>query len=208
MHAILKAEHRYDDSLILDELGLAQGDVRVDVAVVNGSLSGYEIKSAADTLKRLPRQQDLYSQVLDHAWLVAPTDKLEGAAALVPDWWGLVAVCGDETLRLEVRRAGTLNPCPTPVVIAALLWRDEAMAVLERYGGTTGLRTKPKRMLWAALADRLPLDTLRAEIRRALKARGSQWRRVRPPRGPSDGRCHSGARPPRCLDSRSSPRTP
>ena len=29
------------DTLLIDELGLCQGDVRVDVAAVNGELSGY-----------------------------------------------------------------------------------------------------------------------------------------------------------------------
>src|SRR4051812_2250535 len=46
---------------IIDELSLCQGDARVDLAVVNGSLSGYEIKSDRDTLVRLPNQQTKYA---------------------------------------------------------------------------------------------------------------------------------------------------
>jgi hypothetical protein len=209
LHAILEAEHAHDDSLILDELGLAQGDVRVDVAVINGSLSGYEIKSASDTLKRLPGQQSLYSQVLDHAWLVAPADKLNAAADLIPEWWGLVEISeGSEgiDLCLNVQRQASMNPQPDPTVIAALLWRDEALATLERHGGTHGFRTKPRAALWAALSERLTLDTLRAEVRTTLKTRGPQWRRARSPHGPDGARSRSGATPPRFLDSLSSPR--
>src|SRR6187402_1509374 len=46
----LEDVHKGSDTRLLEELGLCQGDVRVDVAVVNGELSGYEIKSPSDTL--------------------------------------------------------------------------------------------------------------------------------------------------------------
>jgi hypothetical protein len=49
---------------MLDEFGLEHGEVRVDVAVINGELHGYEIKSERDTLERLPRQVKAYSAVL------------------------------------------------------------------------------------------------------------------------------------------------
>lgn len=39
--------HSSTPTRILDELGLCEGDVRVDVATVNGELSGFEIKSPA-----------------------------------------------------------------------------------------------------------------------------------------------------------------
>lgn len=206
LHAVLREEHAHDDSLILDELGLAQGDVRVDVAVVNGSLSGYEIKSAADTLKRLPRQQELYSQVLDQAWLVAPTDKLQAAATLVPQWWGLVEI-DDPSLQLTVCRPASLNPQPTPVVIAGLLWHAEVLALLEQHGGVERLRSKPRRVLWAALAERLPLTDLRDAVRTALKARASRWRRVRAPRARGGERSRSVATSPRFQRSLLGPRT-
>jgi len=41
------------DTLIVEELGLCQGIARVDLAVVNGSVHRYEIKSESDTLTRL-----------------------------------------------------------------------------------------------------------------------------------------------------------
>ncbi|WP_300554835.1 sce7726 family protein, partial [Desulfovibrio sp.] len=57
--------------LILDELGVCSGASRVDVAVINGALHGYEIKSDQDTLDRLPQQILSYSRVLDRVTLVA-----------------------------------------------------------------------------------------------------------------------------------------
>src|SRR5688572_54996 len=64
-------------TVLLDELGLCQGDVRVDVAVVDGELSGFEIKSPADSLARWPKQRRVYSKVVDRAWLVASEKTLE-----------------------------------------------------------------------------------------------------------------------------------
>ena len=43
---------------IVEEFGLCQGRARIDVAVFNGFINGFEIKSARDTLKRLPGQRD------------------------------------------------------------------------------------------------------------------------------------------------------
>jgi hypothetical protein len=43
---VLKEHHGDADTLVLDELGLRHGTCRVDIAVVNGYLHGYEIKSA------------------------------------------------------------------------------------------------------------------------------------------------------------------
>ncbi|WP_197480754.1 sce7726 family protein [Rhodococcus sp. EPR-157] len=66
----------------------------MDVAVVNGALSGFELKSARDTLRRLPKQIEIYSRVLDHAVLVVADNHLDSAMSLVPDWWGVVSAQG------------------------------------------------------------------------------------------------------------------
>lgn len=52
----LRQLHERADTLVIDELGLAHAKARVDVAVINGCLHGYEIKSAQDTLDRLAGQ--------------------------------------------------------------------------------------------------------------------------------------------------------
>jgi len=59
------------NSLIINELGLFQGQHKIDVAVINGSLHGYEIKSEQDNLKRLPAQMDAYNKVFDYIHIIA-----------------------------------------------------------------------------------------------------------------------------------------
>ena len=60
----LEKKYRDADTIIINELGLLQGLCRVDVAVINGIIHGYEIKSEADTLERLPLQAKLWINLL------------------------------------------------------------------------------------------------------------------------------------------------
>jgi hypothetical protein len=179
----LETEHADEpDTLLLDELGLEHGDVRVDVAVINGELQGYELKSERDTLERLPRQVVAYSAALDRATLVVAESHLAKAAALVPTWWGLsVALPLDgSAVRIEPRRHAEHNPEQQPLSVAKLLWRDEVLAILEDVGAVRGFRSKPRDVLYQRLTQCLHPDQLRDRVRLALKTR-TGWR-VGPPR--------------------------
>jgi hypothetical protein len=56
-----------------------------------------------------------------------------------------------------------------------LLWRDEALRILEANGLAAGLRSKPRRYLWNALAENIKLSDLRELVRMHLKSR-RRWR--------------------------------
>src|SRR5687767_2443519 len=162
--------HFGEETVVLDELGLCQGDVRVDVAAVNGELSGFEIKSPADSLARWPKQRRVYSKVVDRAWLVAPERTLDAARA--PGWWGLIRIIETpHQLGLRVVRDAICNPQPDPYSIACLLWRDEAIRALEDAGVARGVRTKRREVVWERLVECLPVDHLRRVVRDALKVR-------------------------------------
>lgn len=158
------------DRLIRNELGLCLGATRVDVAVVNGDLHGYEIKSERDTLVRLRSQVALYDSVLDYCWVVSSGRHLEKVAAIVPSSWGLMraveGVCG--VLIEDVRQAGR-NPRQDPLSVAQLLWRDEAASSL-RDAGHRVRSSETRWVLWERLAG-WDLDDLKVTVRRALKAR-------------------------------------
>jgi hypothetical protein len=88
----LAQQHIGDSVLFLDEFPLYGGDVRADLVAMNGSIHGYEIKSARDTLDRLPRQVDAYGAVFDRASIVVSDRHLNPARAIVPDWWEILLV--------------------------------------------------------------------------------------------------------------------
>lgn len=180
LRATLVAEHRdaLDHTLFVDELDLC-GQVRVDVAVLNGAMAGFELKSATDSLRRLPVQVELYSQVLDFATLVVATNHERRALELLPDWWGhTTAHWADDHVELEQVREPRWNPEPHAPAIAMLLWRDEALDELTKRGIDRGLRSRPRRVLCEALADALEIDDLRDTVRERLKAREG-WRPAR-----------------------------
>jgi hypothetical protein len=165
------------DTLVLNELGLEHGIVRVDVAVINGAIHGYELKSDRDTLERLPAQVLAYSAALDMATLVAGPRHLTAARRMVPRWWGLstAVAIDDGAVRIEELRKARRNPKPQPLAIAKLLWRDEALSVLEDRGQAKGLRSKPRGILYKKLIEVLSLDELREVVRLKLKSR-TDWR--------------------------------
>lgn len=179
LRAALDEEHRdaLDDTLFVDELDLC-GYVRVDVAVLNGSLSGFELKSASDTLRRLPTQVEYYSQVLDYSTLVVAENHQDKALDLIPAWWGhTTAHWVDDEVLLEVIREPQLNPAPHPPAISLLLWRDEALEELTIRGLDKGYRSRTRVDLCNRLADELDLQELREVVRTRLKGR-KNWRRA------------------------------
>ncbi|HEX8532885.1 MAG TPA: sce7726 family protein [Allosphingosinicella sp.] len=170
----LSAEHANDpDTRIVEEMGVWAGSARIDVAVINGELAGFELKSDRDTLDRLPMQAEIYSLVFDRVCLVTTERHLRKARDLVPRWWGTYVASEDIIGRTVVRRqrASRLNPSRDPFIMAQLLWREEALALLARHGLEAGWRSKTAKALHRRLAAELPLPLLSDGIRCALKAR-------------------------------------
>lgn len=173
----LEEEHAGDnDTLMLDELSLCHGSTRIDLAVINGELQGYELKSERDTLERLRAQEAIYSATLDRVTLVTAEKHLPKTLDTVPAWWGLCVVRGKPgAVELEDNRPARINPNIDPLSLATLLWRDEALAELERLGEARGVRGKSRDVVYERLAATLTLDNLRSLVRRTLKDRSS-WR--------------------------------
>lgn len=170
------------DTLIVDELGLCQGTARVDVAVVNGSVHGYEIKSAHDTLARLPGQAEVYGRTLDYVTIIVAVNHARVIAGTVPHWWGIwSAEEGKAGVRLKQIRRARRNPSIQPLAIAQLLWRNEVLHALAQRGLAEGVRSKPRAVLWRRLADSLSLRELRCVVREHLKNRPVDWRVDAPP---------------------------
>jgi hypothetical protein len=163
------------DSRIVEEMGIWSGTVRIDLAVINGELHGFELKSERDTLVRLQAQAELYSQVFDRMTLVAADRHYDKAISKIPDWWGVTTARFEgEAVALQPIKEGWRNPNVDPMQLARLLWRQEALAVLERRGLSRGYKSRTADVIAARLADVLSIDELSAEVRAVLKSR-SDW---------------------------------
>src|SRR5687768_3916541 len=120
-----------EDTRVVEEMGIWAGTVRIDVAVINGELQGYELKSERDTLVRLPRQAEFYNAVFDRVTIVLADRHAAKALPIIPEWWGVKCATVDESAGVELRplREAVRNPAVDPLQLARLLWRDEALDV-------------------------------------------------------------------------------
>lgn len=178
LRAELQKLHAGDGKLrIVEEFGVEHGAIRIDIAVVNGLLHGYEIKSDCDTLLRLPEQMDAYNSVFDRVTLVVGKQHLYDAIKVVPDWWGItIAKIGtDHSVLLNRIRGAKDNKGQRNVSIARLLWRREALRILEETGQAGGLRSKPREAIYARLSALLDQRTLEKKVREVLFLREG-WR--------------------------------
>ena len=160
------------DTVVLDELGVCRGEVRVDVAVVNGKIHGYEIKSDRDNLRRLAGQVELYGKVLDQATLVAGEKHLDTAATMLPEWWGLVLVkSASSGPCFETVRRARMNPARDARALVEFLWLEDSIALLEQHGLDRGVRTKPRRVIWDRICESLDIELIASAVRAKLKSR-------------------------------------
>lgn len=172
----LRGLHAEDASTVYrHELGLCLGETRVDVAAINGKITGCEIKGSSDTLARLPKQIELYDRVVDESILVTESRHAAKATALLPLHWGIWLISESASgVELIQERAPSPSPHLDAHSIAQLVWRDEGMAVLRGRELHRGMSRATRFQVWDALVEGIPdLDELRAVVRQVLKERQS-----------------------------------
>jgi hypothetical protein len=179
--ALLAEMHRLhpdkNDTLVVEELGLCQGIARVDVAVVNGTVHGYEIKSERDTLVRLKSQADVYSKALEFVTIVAAPSHITGIEELVPSWWGIWSATQiGEAVCLKEQRQAQRNPSLIANAIVQFLWREEALNILFDHNLATGVASKSRQHIWDRLSSHFSVEELADMVRSKLKQRPSSWR--------------------------------
>lgn len=160
-----------EHDLIVEEFGC--NSARVDVAVINGSLHAFEIKSDSDSLERLPGQVEAYRGVFEYVTLVCGRRLLERARTTVPTWWGLQkAVYKGGQIVLQSIRVPKLNPSQDALALAGMFWKVEALACLRKYGHKIVTSRNTAEEVLLAMAECIPVPVLTDEIRQAIKVRG------------------------------------
>ncbi len=175
LRKLLSDQHKDEpDTKVIEEYELDLGEVRVDIAVVNGSINGYEIKSDRDTLERLPKQIHHYSKILDYSYLVVGEKHYKAALELLPPDWGVYIVSPD--LQLTCHKEAQQNQHVNLYSLALLLWRDEAVDMV-REVMCTGKKLSSMTKLKAAkfLSENCSYEDLNEYVRYCLKNR-TGWR--------------------------------
>lgn len=174
----IRRKYNNNNTMVVEELGLEHGSVRVDLATIGKTLHGYEFKSDMDTLGRLPRQMERYNEIMDKVTLVVGKNHILNAIKIIPDWWGITLVKIDpnnqKTVFQPIRKA-VINKNKDNLAIAKLLWRNEALSLLEEIGLAKGLRSKPNIQLYKKLAVSLTQKDLLNKVKKILITRDN-WR--------------------------------
>ena len=173
----LKKEHKDVYPLIINEMGINHGLARIDVATVGDSfMYGYEIKSDADTLARLPKQMQEFNAIFDRMNLVVGKKHLLDAMRVIPDWWGIIVATVDYgAVSLRVIRDPENNPVQDTVSIAKLLWRNEALNILKQKNRDNGVRSKPRKFIYHRLSEVLDIEELKGTVRDTLRTSRQHW---------------------------------
>lgn len=148
---------------------------RIDALLVADRICGFEIKSDVDSLRRLPRQVDIYGPVLERATLVVGKRHAAAAADIVPPWWAIWGVrhCGDDVI-LTTQRRGRLNPDVDPFAVATFIPRDVVLRRL-RAQGMSGLSKRSVAELRYVLAETNSKTEVLTLARSAMLAR-QDWK--------------------------------
>ena len=173
----LDLKYGHDPSVrVIEELGLNHGSARVDIAVLNGVMHGYEIKSDADTLYRLPAQIKAYNAVFKKMTIVVGIKHLEHVINMVPDWWEIRLIKESENkLQVFQIRSGLVNRQQDKQAIARLLWKDEAIDILRLHSAEKGVISQPRNKVYERLALTLDVNTLQHYVKDTLFNR-TNWR--------------------------------
>ncbi|MBR1739324.1 MAG: sce7726 family protein [Ruminococcus sp.] len=105
------------------------GESRCDAFAVTDKLTGFEIKSDADSYARLKSQIKSYDRFFNENYLVVGEKHRKSASAHIPDHWGLICVGED----VEVIRSASASPKVSIKNQLRLLWKRELRRVLSRY---------------------------------------------------------------------------
>jgi hypothetical protein len=175
---ILKAHINDPSTLVIDELGLDHGRNRVDIAVINGELHGYELKSDSDNLLRLPQQSMAYSSIMDKVTLVVGEKHAQEAINIIPDWWGIkIATMNHRgSVNIVTYRRNKKNKDIDPFELSKLIWKEEALALLAiKIKVDWRIRKLTRKDIYKLIVDTFSLNEIRDNTRAILKSRVN-WR--------------------------------
>ncbi|WP_164215210.1 sce7726 family protein [Virgibacillus sp. YIM 98842] len=168
-------------TVVVNELDVCFGAARIDLAVVNGQLHGYEIKSEKDTLARLPAQIEIYNKVFDTLTLVVSENHYPRAMKMIPEWWGVLCVRKKEgSLTVETIREASINNKIEPLHLTQFLWKNELLELLEQSNVIKGIKSKTRIQLGRMVTKKVSEEHLFEFVRNKLKTR-DDWKALQLP---------------------------
>lgn len=156
-NTVLLSNHNLDSARLLTEFRV--GDVRMDLGVINGTSTAYEVKTSLDKLERLPNQLAWYSKLFDHIVVVTSESMRARIEATAPAHVGVSVLTDDG--KLAVSRSAASNKANIDVRLMSQSLRE--LEILEICRRISGLRldlpnTTRADACWEILTSLTPVE--------------------------------------------------
>jgi hypothetical protein len=118
---------------IIEEIAVKRGLAIADIVANYKVPHCFEIKSDVDSLSRLKKQSEIFSDVFPKITLVTTEKHLKKSLFIIPPWWGIMLASKKEsgvTILKYYRRSGC-NPKNTTKDLLNILWNDELKKLLD-----------------------------------------------------------------------------
>lgn len=95
---ILLGKHSINSSRAFDELVV--GSCKADLVIINGTSTVYEIKTELDSLERLERQINSYSEIFEYIYIVTCEKYIDKVLEIVPNYVGVMILTNKYTFKI------------------------------------------------------------------------------------------------------------
>ena len=159
--------------ILVDELCMPDGGTRVDLALINGHVEAFELKSDHDSLRRLPTQVEGYAPYFDRITLITTCRFSDKVVPVIPNWWGiLVAVAVRGKIALRWQRRAKINPDRNFEKQCHFLWKEDLIQLSRIYApNAKGRYAMAKHVLASEVTAQGVSRRLKSDMRTLLKAR-------------------------------------
>ncbi|KGS05894.1 sce7726 family protein [Burkholderia pseudomallei] len=160
------------DAVLINEMVVANWSRRADLAVANGRLTAFEIKSDLDTLSRLDGQVETYLQRFDKVVIVTTEKFFREVLLRTPERVGVWVLTQAETqhgYRVRTARPGRATDVKRTEALCGFLLQTELSSFLRSQG--FAIEADRSRTTLTNLAGHVPTSRLRGFVLEAIKKR-------------------------------------
>lgn len=170
VNRVFLARHDPREATVLTEMRV--GKNRVDLVVVNGTTTAYEVKSRFDSLARLTDQLDAYLRVFERVFVVCDKAKAQDVLGLARPEVGVMVSTASGGFRYA-RKAASSPLVDRGSIFACMRKPEYIRMAARRFDDLPEVPNMRQRAAFHALLETLPMQAFQQEFARVLRERGS-----------------------------------
>lgn len=159
-----------NDATIINEMVVANWSRRADLAVANGCLQAFEIKSDFDSLKRLDGQLEIFTSRFEKVTVVcAPKFTYEVKKKVTPEVGVIEYLHDSKGIRFKIVQRGRTSPIANKKIYINFLLKKELQSLLVE--NNIKFLSENGRSVLERIAENISLSKIRFFVLNAIKKR-------------------------------------